>query len=198
MIPNVMNPMGLPVAYSKRLQYLESTGTEYIDTGYLFDADAKGSRLEIKFYLPAQAVTANDSHFGARGPLNNALYSNITHIRVGNSGTGQTYWNVIPRAQDVVFNFQGGIFSVNGSETDTGMLPSLGYSFDLFSMNVAGNHTTYLAPAGTRICYCKFFENGTLVRNLIPVLDRQGVPCMYDTISRSLKYNAGSGTFNYE
>ena len=198
MIPTVTNPMGISPAYSRRLQYIASTGTQYIDTGYLFDARNKGSELEIKFYLPAQAASPNSSNFGARGPSNNALYSNLDHIRVGEGSSGQSYFSVITREQEHVFTFRNGIFSVDGVETDTGFLPSLGYTFDLFTFNAVGNHTTYLASTGTRIYYCKFSETGTLVQYLIPVIDKSGVPCLYDTVTRTLKYNAGTGTFDYD
>ena len=43
----------------------------------------------------------------------------------------------------------------------------------------------------------KYWRNGTLAQHLIPVLDRSGVPCLYDTVTRTLIYNAGTGTFNY-
>lgn len=34
--------------------------------------------------------------------------------------------------------------------------------------------------------------------NLIPALDRNGTPCMYDTVSKKTFYNAGTGKFLYE
>ena len=34
--------------------------------------------------------------------------------------------------------------------------------------------------------------------DLVPSLDRAGVPCMYDTISKTTFYNCGIGTFGYE
>lgn len=36
-------------------------------------------------------------------------------------------------------------------------------------------------------------DNGTLIRDLIPVLDNSGVPCMYDRVSQQLFYNQGTG-----
>ena len=34
--------------------------------------------------------------------------------------------------------------------------------------------------------------------NLIPALDRNGTPCMYDTVSKQNFYNAGTDEFLYE
>ena len=41
-------------------------------------------------------------------------------------------------------------------------------------------------------------RNGAYTLNLIPTLDRNGTPCMYDTVSKQTFYNAGTGEFLYE
>ena len=42
----------------------------------------------------------------------------------------------------------------------------------------------------------RFFVEGQI--NLIPALDKNGTPCMYDTVSKQPFYNKGSGKFGYE
>ncbi|MGN0382785.1 MAG: hypothetical protein ACI4DS_00835 [Eubacterium sp.] len=42
----------------------------------------------------------------------------------------------------------------------------------------------------------RFYVEGQI--DLVPSLDRAGVPCMYDTISKTTFYNSGIGTFGYE
>ena len=49
-----------------------------------------------------------------------------------------------------------------------------------------------------RIDYFKMWENDVLVRYMIPCLDNNGTPCMYDVISKQSFYNQGTGTFGYE
>ena len=41
-----------------------------------------------------------------------------------------------------------------------------------------------------------FYLEGQI--NLIPALDRNDTPCMYDTVSKKTFYNAGTGKFLYE
>ena len=41
-------------------------------------------------------------------------------------------------------------------------------------------------------------RNGAYTLNLIPALDRNGTPCMYDTVSKQTFYNVGTGKFLYE
>ena len=40
--------------------------------------------------------------------------------------------------------------------------------------------------------------NEELIMNLLPYLDTNGTPCMYDTVSRKTFYNAGTGEFLYK
>lgn len=41
-------------------------------------------------------------------------------------------------------------------------------------------------------------ENNTLVMNIIPALDSEGVPCVVDLVDNRTLYNAGTGVFGYE
>lgn len=41
----------------------------------------------------------------------------------------------------------------------------------------------------------KIYDNGTLIRDMIPVKDLSGVACMYDKVSGQFYYNAGTGDF---
>ena len=41
-------------------------------------------------------------------------------------------------------------------------------------------------------------RDGAYTLNLIPALDRNGTPCMYDTVSKQTFYNERTGEFLYE
>ena len=41
-------------------------------------------------------------------------------------------------------------------------------------------------------------RNGNVIHNLVPCIDADGVPCMYDTVSKQSFYNQGTGEFLYE
>ena len=45
--------------------------------------------------------------------------------------------------------------------------------------------------------YCKIWDNNKLVRDFVPVLDTNNVPCLYDKVHRQLYYNQGTGQFLY-
>ena len=46
-----------------------------------------------------------------------------------------------------------------------------------------------------RLYSCKIYDNGTLVRDYIPVLDYKGIPCLYDKLNDTFNYNGGTGDF---
>ena len=59
----------------------------------------------------------------------------------------------------------------------------------------AHKRPTSITGGKIKIYYFQFYDNDTLVRNFIPVLDSDGVPCMYDLVEGKFYYNAGTGGF---
>lgn len=63
----------------------------------------------------------------------------------------------------------------------------------LFGVNYGGS--MMFPNSGCKIYSCQIYDNGTLVRDLWPCLDEDGVACMYDKVTKEYYYNAGSGEF---
>ena len=57
------------------------------------------------------------------------------------------------------------------------------------------NHTRHFSG---KIGTVTFTRGGEKSLNLIPCLNEQNVPCMYDTVSGKSYYNKGTGTFGYK
>ena len=47
------------------------------------------------------------------------------------------------------------------------------------------------------IYYVKIYDGDNLVRDFVPCLDAEGVPCMYDLVGQKPYYNQGSGSFTW-
>lgn len=47
------------------------------------------------------------------------------------------------------------------------------------------------------IYYAKIYDGENLVRDFLPCLDADGVPCLYDLISKTAFYNQGTGSFTW-
>lgn len=82
-----------------------------------------------------------------------------------------------------------------GSFTSSG---SVSANLTIFLFGRHGSATGVNKPANARVYYCKIWDNDTLIRDYIPVLDKDNVPCMYDKVTKQFFYNQGTGEFLYE
>ena len=64
----------------------------------------------------------------------------------------------------------------------------------MFANNKKG---TPVQKSYIRLGTVQFTKNGEVIKNLIPFLDSNGKPCMYDTVSKQPYYNQGTGEFLY-
>jgi hypothetical protein len=189
--------------YKKRLLYLESTGTQYLDTkiigksgirafldfefisGDLADYIIFGSasnKWANRFYPVSARDGAWVLGYGARisatsAPVLGQRYAVESELSVGK--------------QTMVVDGNTLISSANTTSIDTKM------SMYLFAVHSTGDGGTVKIYGGSRIYSCWIEAGGVLVRDLIPVLDWDDVPCMFDNVSEEFFYNIGTGTFKW-
>ena len=179
--------------YDAEVEYLKSTGTQWINT--LVYPDLSSAKIEI------QAVKATGyTLFGANS------YMRCT----GNGGynVNYAYYNQLQFAiytpTDIssphVFILDKNEFYVDGELKGTATISSRVSSFPIclygYSTNTQGTATS--DRGSHTIYYCKIYNNGVLVRDLIPVRVGSGasaVGYMYDRVTRRLFGNAGTGAF---
>lgn len=206
MIPTRMNPMGWQ-PYGRKLSYLESTGTQYIDTRYMIPDHGSGSIYidfgtpnelnEIVYYFGAYYYGGAATVF-AQSYAQNKPYQVI--MGRWNGDDTKSHSGVLGARDHLKIDYQYGseanTWSVTWSDgttsTDTTDRTYRGSNLLLFKVQ---NVTSSSVPI--KIYGFKVWENGSAVRDMIPVLDKSGVPCMYDAVTEKLFYNAGTGTFNY-
>lgn len=63
-----------------------------------------------------------------------------------------------------------------------------------------GYHYIYLVKVGYnmtygKMYYFKLYNDGILVRDMVPCKDMKGIVCMYDRVENKFYYNSGSGSF---
>ena len=187
---------GLPNGYTQ-LDYLKSTGTQYINTGYIYGSNSDFS-TEMYFNKAAgQLCGAIDDN--ARIAL--AEVASIFYFARFNGNLGAS--RMLPSDYYYKLSTHGALltatYTKDGNEY-TSTLDNSAHKFDgttipfyLFGRNNNGSATL---PGGTlNIKFFSFFENGSTVMNLVPCLDSNGTPCMFDTIKRKTFYNAGTGDF---
>ena len=199
---------GVPVGY-RVLEYIESSGTQYIDTGINADSD-----LGIDFKYQFTSTTPKQ-RIGA-------IFDNAVPVTTGASIYIRHHLNVDKNVgSDDRIDYYIGIFDDNLellNPIDTNI-----HTFVLDTVNdryiVDGNTNTYNAdnfdthlnywlfmrnsnnsdlysPSSMRIYYFKMKYDGTLVRNLVPVQRISDNEIgMYDTVNHRFYTNDGTGAF---
>lgn len=195
------------------LDYIESTGNEYIDTEFKPNQD---TRVRTKFYINEPGNYSNRQLFSARG--NGLYYGESKLIKNSYNGIFNDYYgtdytniytndenNFNPVYNPVVYPLTIEIYKdknisyyiVNGykgSNTRDYINFQLDYTMYIFASNNTGN---VYESSNLRFYYLKLYDGNKLIRDYIPVLDYDKVPCLYDKVEGKFYYNKGTGEFLY-
>lgn len=190
---------GLPSGYTP-LTYLESSGTQYINTGVA--PDTIETKVEIQYQYTGNKGTGYDSIIGSRSNSNtNARFypsscngtSAVRHVLGGTVlQTGYDTQSV----HTVLFNTADRscfVDNTNIGNLRTSFTPH-NKSMYMFGLNC---EDSFSFASKSRIYYCKIWKNDTLIRHLVPCLDLNSTPGFYDLVNGVFYTNAGSGTFTY-
>ena len=184
---------GLPEGYTA-VEYIQSSGTQYIDTGRKLTQD---SDITIDFMIVGEKnrdaaifgsrESASKNNLGLFQNRNPNVFSgdfsaypkyrfttasslNRTKIRMNKTNVWVN--DIIKRVWSDVANFE---------------TPTNGLIFDVGNNNWTGNKA---------VMQLYSYTDGN-TQKLVPCLDTEGVPCMYDLVSQKPFYNAGTGSFTW-
>ena len=185
----------------KRLEYIESSGTQYIDTGYLFRND---TRIEMDCNITVNNVYI-PSPFGVRvstsGSSSNALFfssigANVYYSFGGGERVTNNVWVYNIRAQIVaqknsvaITRGEGTVILSTNAPTTYGTLGLYLFAHNLNGAPWSSTLTTM------RLYRCTISEGDTVIHDFLPVEDDNGVACLWDAIAQSYYRNAGTGNF---
>ena len=184
----------LPSGY-RQLNYIESSGTQYIDTGFKHNQD---SRIVAQLQQPiapgtqSWLISARNSSSSASRAL---VYDPSRKWRVdynASSTTGTKYPEA--EATDMIyFDFNKNVLTFNGESYQWDALTfQCNYNLVLFARNTAG---TIDAFASYRLYACKIYDNAVLVRDFIPCKNASNVAGLYDLINGQFYGSAGAEEF---
>ena len=179
-------------AYKRELAYLESTGSQWIDTGITMhtatdEVDVVFQSVGTTVYKWFLGEHDNSARFG----LGSGDGTNKRNVAYG----ATTYKVTDKQMYDSAHRFiaaKNGVFLDDVKVANFSSFSSTSTVY-LFNLNLNGG--TYMGSA--KIWTYKHKRNGTLVRDFIPVMDCNDRPCMYDKVSGEFFYNQGSGEFLY-
>ena len=184
---------GLPEGYTA-LKYIQSSGAQYIDTGRKLTQD---SDITIDFSIVGE-IYRDAGIFGSR---QSALKNNLTLFQNKNpivfSGDFSEYqkhrFSVASSLErtKIQINKAGvwvnDILKKSWSDVADFETPTNGLIFDVGNNNWTNNKAVMRLYS---------YTDGDAQR-LVPCLDANGVPCLYDLIGKMALYNQGAGSFTW-
>lgn len=187
------------------ISYLESTGEQYIDLGLYPTENVSETRATFSF---SKDTTSNYAIFGGRNEASKNSFTlfvlNTTAVNgfrfdVNSQNSIATKDTIIFDSEHKYeFEYDGNYASITNLNTAEDKSVYIGspstltsYPVCLFCVNTQGTKSTFLKGK----IYSFEYEDGDTKLALIPVLDSNGVACMYDKVSGKFFYNQGTGNF---
>ena len=188
-----------------RLEYLQSTGTQYIDTGFYPN---QNSRMIIDFYADRSekstvAYTGYSTAFGVSLSTNDVNNKMLVYTGAATGSMGGV-WIITSVYENGTGRYLVDINKDTATVTASdGSVISHTYQRNSYQLTTTlylfgGNRDdTLLQTASTiKIYNAKLYDNGAIVRDFIPVRrNRDGILGMYDTVTGTFFTNSGTGTF---
>lgn len=182
-------PVAIGVNY---VEYLESSGTQYINTGIIGNQDTG--------YLYDQETTIAAWGFGAR---QSAQTRAVVITSDGTSATANTFdlgserktISNIPARRKMVLKNK--VLSINGAVKAGYGMPSAFTTPNPLLLFGVYNGGSVAISGGFKVYRAAIYDGYMPVADYIPCLDGNGVACMWDNVAGQYVYNTGTGTFAY-
>ena len=176
--------------YDKKVEYIESSGTQYIDTQFTMDSTASAT---LRYYVPK--ASRNEGVFGARAGASSKNIS-IGHVSANsvvldycNAGY-ETYRVTSPSSAAGTFDVYLGPDTrfVSGSQSKTNDIPWAGAAFTTdYTAYLFGRHDStglgWSAATGMKLYSAAIQTNGIDACRFVPCVIG-GVPALYDPVRK--------------
>ena len=197
-------PNSLPDTYTQ-LEYIESTGTQYIDTGV--NADNK-LKLDMDMEFTSKGISTYKNPFAAiynTGALRlhiNPNNASSVNVQTGPNNSNVPVFNGYPyttRFQSIIDILNKTITTRIDNTTQESTLTytnsfNLNMNFWLFRRNANSEDLKYYSY--NKLYYFRMYQNGTLVRDFIPCYrNSDNEAGLYDLINNVFYTNQGTGKF---
>ena len=179
---------GLPSGYTQ-LEYIQSSGTQYIDTGI------KGTstmRVKVEFMVlgfgPGTTFV-----FGAQTPEAARYTLGFTSGGVFRSDFGSQMSSGDTAQLNTWYDADknGNVCTIGSGKITNNSATFIGTS----NIYLFARSYTSLSYSKIRMRSCKIYNGSTLVRDFIPCKNASGAVGLYDTVEGQFYANAGMGTF---
>ena len=190
----VVEVAAVPTGYTA-LNYIESTGTQYIDTGFAPD---NNTRVVAVMDFPKTTDSSSHAAFSARKDGTSQEYGFLCCNNSYVSRFADDSYLSLDYTGKMTVDMDKNIFKVNNvvEKTHTATSFSCDYNMFIFACNQKGSVKSD-SNAKLKLYAMKIYDNGTLVRDFAPCTrDSDEVAGLYDAVNGVFYVNNGTGTFN--
>ena len=194
---------GLPDGFTA-VEYIQTSGRQYIDTGVKSSASI-GLSADFCFVDTKTNQNLAQTYSPGRYQLTVLMISSwgspdgSVWFLCGYLNTSQYFKKADTDRHIYHFNADGqytvemdGIQYAKADPSQT-TFPADARNLYLF----ARNSPAVDGYARMKLYSCAMYDGGVKIRDFKPCLDADGVPCLYDLISKTAFYNQGSGSFTW-
>lgn len=180
-------PSVLPEGYTQ-VEYIESSGTQYIDTGFIPNQD---TRVTLSAYNTSESSGWTYGVWESASSKQFCFSCLSTYsFRYGTSSASLI--NVPVGSVEVDQNKN--VYNLNGiTGTITAQTFTCSHSMYLFCINANGS------PSGGKffgkLYSCRIYDRDVLVRDFVPCINSSGKAGLYDLVEGKFYGNVGSGSF---
>lgn len=185
----------LPSGYTE-LAYIQSSGTQYINTGL-----KPNQNTRIVMHVNPISITADAWAFGGRNANGNngkGVFFSYSSERLWNAVYYEGNTNVIKSfsgissTADLNIDYDKNTCTINGVSVNfTANTFQSDFNLALLAC-LTGGVTGYLSA---KLYSCQIYDNGTLVRDFKPCINASGEVGLFDMVNRQFYGNAGTGVF---
>ena len=186
--PLAEEPVALPSGYTQ-IAYLQSTGTQYIDSGVKGDSDV---RVTADFEITAFG-SGTTFIFGAQGTDSVRYTLGMTSAGAFRSdfGTAMTSGSEASLNTRYSADKNGNVCTVGGQTLTSAAATFTGTT----NIYLFGRSYSSVSCSQIKMYRCKMYKGGTLIRDFVPCKNPDGVAGLYDIVNGTFYTNQGSGTF---
>ena len=190
----MLAPPALP--YDAEVEYLESTGTQYVDAGVMPDV-----LTEVDAEFELFDVTTGRQLFGSRNSATSAIFAmqlQTASVATMRAGYGGAYYSAggVASGRQIAHMDNSGASLGSVSITYSGTLGAPLYPMFVLALNNGG--VANIGNTRLRVFAFAISQSGVLVRDYQPVRVGSGssaVGYLFDRVSGTLFGNAGTGAF---
>lgn len=179
------------------VEYIEGTGTQYIDTGFIADSNTKvvmdcqsmgnGTMSSAQAFFGARTGTTSEC-FAVYWHKGDGSYRYYYGTDYGSKKLDRITDRITITADKNVATFGDAVTLTRPVENFSGSYPIY-----LFAMNNAGE---VMGATKLRVYSCRMYDgSGVLVRHYVPCRTMSGEYGMYDKVDGQFYGNAGTGAF---